>query len=147
MSAAEFIGRLAAVGIFVLENLNHLMNFHREVETLVSPAISPLPVWIATGIHAVTIGLGISGSVTFLYNFRQRTANRDRLGASILCLFMLFITWSWWLRRLGVFVWDVSDPDEKRQRTIHCLKNISILGFLLLIALRNSEQSRKSRKQ
>jgi hypothetical protein len=146
MSAAEFVGRLAAVGIFIIENVSHIMNFHLEVETLVSPATSPLPSWFAVGLHAITVALGLSGSLMFLGNFFWRETARERLGAAILCIFMLLITWSWWLRRFGVFVWDVSDPNEKRQRTIHCLKNISILGFLVLQSISSSKSRNKLHK-
>lgn len=146
MSAAEFVGRLAAVGIFIIENVSHIMNFELEVETLVSPATSPLPSWFAVGLHAITVGLGLSGSLMFLGNFFWRRADRERVGAATLCIFMLLITWSWWLRRFGVFVWDVSDPNEKRQRTIHCLKNISILGFLVLKTISSSKSRNKLHK-
>jgi hypothetical protein len=59
----EFIARLAAVGVFLAENINHVVNFHFEVQTFVLPAISPLPLGFAVAIHFITIFLGLSGAL------------------------------------------------------------------------------------
>ena len=59
----RFATRIAAVGVFLIENINHIANFDSEVESLVKPALCPLPEWIAIGTHALTILLGISGAL------------------------------------------------------------------------------------
>ena len=125
----EVIGRTCAVGIFVVENVNHLLSFEHEVSTFVAPAIRPLPLFVAYAIHGITISLGLFGSIVFLTgNSTLRTA-----ALRILAIFMVLITWSWWFRRFGSFIWDLDNHDEKRMRTIHCLKNLSIFGFIMVL--------------
>ena len=62
-STLDVVSRVSAVGIFVIENLNHFLNFQAEVDTLVIPAITPFPPLIAPIVHASTIFLGLTGSV------------------------------------------------------------------------------------
>jgi type IV secretory pathway TrbD component len=139
MSITGVVSRILAVGIFVGENVNHVVNFEQEVATLVHPALQPLPTEIAMGVHALTICLGIVGSVLLLISERRQV-----VASRILSVFMILITWNWWLRRFGVFVWDVPEVDERRMRTIHCLKNLSIFGFLLMLSRKgNVTRSRK----
>ena len=140
MSVVGVFVRALAVGIFVVENINHLLNFKQEVATLVHPAIQPLSIDIAMGVHALTICLGIVGSVLFIASERMQW-----IAARILSVFMVLITWNWWLRRFGVFVWDVPEADDRRMRTIHCLKNLSIFGFLLMLS-QTDNVSRSSKK-
>ena len=62
-------------------------------------------------------------------------------GTSMMLVFMATITWTWWINRQGVLYWDL-DPvpfwdvkcsAEKRNRTVHILKNISIIGALTML--------------
>ena len=62
-SKIDVIIRVCAVGVFFIENLNHALHFQSEVETLVIPAISPLPASMGQIVHAITVFLGLSGSV------------------------------------------------------------------------------------
>ena len=55
--------RVLAVGIFVIENVNHLFNFSTEVEELVQHAVRPLSISMAYALHALTVTLGLSGSI------------------------------------------------------------------------------------
>ena len=56
-------------------------------------------------------------------------------------VFMATITWTWWINRQGVVYWhldpvpfwDVNCSAEKRNRTVHILKNISIVGALTML--------------
>merc|ERR1719235_21190 len=59
----------------------------------------------------------------------------------MMLVFMGTITWTWWINRQGVPYWEV-DPlpfwdarcsAEKRNRTVHILKNISIVGALTML--------------
>lgn len=128
----ELAARLCAAGIFVLENLNHINGFKDEVDKLVAPALSPLPPSAAYALHAVTIGLGLIGSVAFLSGHRRFSKS----SLQVLAVFMVVITWSWWFRRFGIYIWDVVSDEERRMRTIHCLKNLSIFGFILVLSHR-----------
>jgi len=55
-------------------------------------------------------------------------------------VFMSTITWTWWINRQGVPYWsmdpypfwDVRCSADKRNRTVHILKNISIVGALTI---------------
>lgn len=131
----EIVGKALAAGIFVVENLNHLAGFAGEVKSLVIPAIHPIPAQAAFLLHALTISLGLAGSTAFI--FSDSKSSRFRTGARLLAIFMIIITWNWWFRRFGTFVWQVEDLAERRMRTIHCLKNMSIFGFLLLFSGKN----------
>ena len=55
--------RILAVGIFVIENINHIVNFKGEVNEIVRYAIDPLPLWLAYALHGCTIVLGLTGSI------------------------------------------------------------------------------------
>ena len=56
--------RIIAVGIFVIENINHSLNFESEVNSLVAPALAPIPIFLAYVVHGITVVLGILGSIT-----------------------------------------------------------------------------------
>ena len=63
----DFALRIAAVGIFITENINHASNFYFEVEKIVLPAVHPLPIELAAAIHALTILIGLSGALIVCY--------------------------------------------------------------------------------
>ena len=134
-----FLLRVIAVGIFVIENINHFLNFEDEVTSLVVPAVTEV-VPIAMVVHAVTICLGISGSLIFLFASKRHL----RIATSLLALFMCLITWTWWFRRHGVFVWEVSDIVDRKNRMIHCLKNASLFGFITLAGCHDDAKPIKS---
>lgn len=48
-------------------------------------------------------------------------------------IFMVTITWTWWVNRNGILITDMESGPEKRNRIIHILKNISIFGGLNLV--------------
>ena len=59
----------------------------------------------------------------------------------MMLVFMTTITWTWWINRQGTLYWDL-DPfpfwdvrcsAEKRNRTVHILKNFSIVGALTIL--------------
>ena len=58
----------------------------------------------------------------------------------MMLVFMGTITWTWWINRQGVLYWnldpvpfwDVNCSAEKRNRTVHILKNVSIVGALTI---------------
>jgi uncharacterized membrane protein YphA (DoxX/SURF4 family) len=135
---SDFIVRVLAVGIFAVENHTHLLHFSHEVDTFVTPAISPLP--HASIVHAITIFLGQTGSLLFIASGFRRMHSKARISLSMLITFMVIITWNWWFRRFGKFIWEIEDPAERRNRTIHCLKNLSIFGLLLVVRKAHAAQ-------
>lgn len=155
-SAADWLARLCFVGIFVVENVMHFLHFDTEIEQLVQPAWAPLPQQFAVILHSLHIVLGLLGACFVLVSGLDaagRTALRK--GSRMMMVFMLSITWTWWVNRGGVLFWDldvVGRPNlvaEKRNRLVHILKNISIFGGLNLmqrLAIYDEKQHPATRK-
>ena len=59
----------------------------------------------------------------------------------MMLVFMATITWTWWINRQGTLYWnldphpfwDIRCSPEKRNRTVHILKNVSIVGALTIL--------------
>jgi hypothetical protein len=140
--------RAIAAGIFVFENINHISAFENEVRTIVIPAINPIPPVVGYGIHALTIVLGLVGALMFILSGTSLVPSKfERTSLRMLALFMVLITWTWWLRRSGTFFWDIVDNDERRMRIIHCLKNLSIYGFIVNLIQRGKSTATPKRKK
>eukprot|EP00929_Paragymnodinium_shiwhaense_P086306 TRINITY_DN46824_c0_g1_i1.p1 TRINITY_DN46824_c0_g1~~TRINITY_DN46824_c0_g1_i1.p1 ORF type:complete len:523 (-),score=101.57 TRINITY_DN46824_c0_g1_i1:350-1918(-) len=141
-SPAEMLARFGFVGIFVVENLLHAFYFEIEVDNMVAPALAPLPREVAVCLHVMHIVFGLFGAVFVLVSSFD-TAGRTVLtkGTSMMLVFMCTITWTWWINRQGVPYWkldeypfwDLRCSAEKRNRTVHILKNVSILGALTMV--------------
>lgn len=138
----DVLARVAFVGIFVTENILHSVHFEAEVNGMVAPALAPLPREVAVCLHLMHIILGLFGA-TFVIISGFDTAGRTALtkGTSMMLVFMGTITWTWWINRQGIPYWqldpypfwDVRCSAEKRNRTVHILKNISIIGALVVV--------------
>ncbi|CAE7662377.1 ubiad1, partial [Symbiodinium pilosum] len=152
-SAKDFFARLGFVGIFVTENIMHAIHFEFEVDHMVSPAVAPLPREFAVSLHLVHIIFGLFGAIFVLVSGFD-TAGRTALtkGTSMMLVFMATITWTWWINRQGVVYWhldpvpfwDVNCSAEKRNRTVHILKNISIVGALTMLQQMAKYESKDS---
>lgn len=138
----DVLARLCFVGIFITENVLHALNFELEIDGMVAPALAPLPRDVAVCLHLVHIIFGLFGA-SFVLVSGFDTAGRTALtkGTSMMLVFMSTITWTWWINRQGVPYWNL-DPypfwdarcsAEKRNRTVHILKNISIVGALTMV--------------
>eukprot|EP00408_Alexandrium_pacificum_P066400 CAMPEP_0171178790 /NCGR_PEP_ID=MMETSP0790-20130122/12927_1 /TAXON_ID=2925 /ORGANISM="Alexandrium catenella, Strain OF101" /LENGTH=512 /DNA_ID=CAMNT_0011643711 /DNA_START=69 /DNA_END=1607 /DNA_ORIENTATION=+ len=137
----DVFARLCFVGIFITENMLHSYHFEAEIDGMVAPALAPLPREVGVCLHLVHIIFGLFGAI-FIILSGFDTAGRTALtkGTSMMLVFMGSITWTWWINRQGVLYWDL-DPypfwdarcsAEKRNRTVHILKNISIVGALTM---------------
>jgi hypothetical protein len=100
-SAIDFIARLAFVGVFVVECFAHIIDFRDEVENLVMPAIG-FTLYQALFFHALTISLGLIGSIGFLVGSASNSAVITRMSLNLLLSFLPIITFVWWLKRDGV---------------------------------------------
>jgi len=137
----DFVARFFFVGIFITENLLHAVHFEAEIDGMVAPALAPLPREVAVSLHVVHIVFGMFGAIFVLVSGFD-TAGRTALtkGTSMMLVFMSTITWTWWINRQGIPYWkldeypfwDVRCSAEKRNRTVHILKNISIVGALTI---------------
>lgn len=145
----DFVASLAFVGIFMVENILHAMDFEFEVNNMVVPAVDPLPYELAVSLHMVHMIFGFSGAALVLMSGFHSTCRRALpKGTSLMLAFMVTITWTWWINRQGTLLWDV-DPYwfwdkrcffEKRNRTAHIFKNLSIAGaFYVLQQLAKNE--------
>ena len=81
--------------------------------------------------HIVLGLLGASFVLVSGFDSAGRTALKK--GASMMMIFMVTITWTWWINRNGILITDMESGPEKRNRIIHILKNISIFGGLNLV--------------
>jgi len=140
-TAKDVFARFCFVGIFITENILHSVHFEAEIDAMVAPALAPLPREAAVCLHMVHIVFGLFGAI-FIILSGLDTAGRTALtkGTSMMLVFMGTITWTWWINRQGVLYWnldpypfwDVRCSAEKRNRTVHILKNISIIGALTM---------------
>lgn len=151
----DWVARCCFVGIFVVENVLHFLNFEAEMEQMVAPAVRPLPRQVGVGLHVMHIVLGLLGAGFVLvsgFDSAGRTALRK--GSKLMMIFMITITWTWWLNRGGTFYTSVDTSTaagqaEKRNRLVHVLKNVSIFGALNLVqrlALYDEERAPAERK-
>eukprot|EP00435_Cladocopium_sp_Y103_P010435 s1175_g2.t1 len=141
-AAKDFLARFAFVGIFIVENVLHAIHFEFEVDNMVLPAVAPLPYEFAVSLHLVHIIFGLFGAIFVLVSGFD-TAGRTALtkGTSMMLVFMATITWTWWINRQGTLYWnldphpfwDIRCSPEKRNRTVHILKNFSIVGALTIL--------------
>ncbi|CAJ1440804.1 unnamed protein product [Effrenium voratum] len=139
--AKDLLARFAFVGIFIVENVLHAVHFEFEVDNMVLPAVAPLPREFAVSLHLVHIIFGLFGAVFVLVSGFD-TAGHTALtkGTSMMLVFMGTITWTWWINRQGVLYWHLDEypfwdtrcSADKRNRTVHILKNISIVGALTI---------------
>lgn len=125
----DFSARLAFVGIFFLENVHHMSVFSNEVIGLVSPAVG-MNVFYSSIFHGLSIFLGLIGSVGFILGSITGHATMMSRSISSLLIFLAMITFVWWVRREGVWLWDALDS---KNRQIHLLKNMSIAGGLATV--------------
>lgn len=140
--AKDFLARLFFVGIFVTENVLHATYFELEIDGMVAPALAPLPREVAVCLHLVHIIFGTFGAIFVLVSgFDTAGVTALTKGTSMMIVFMTTITWTWWINRQGVpywsldehYFWEMGCSAEKRNRTVHILKNVSILGALTML--------------
>eukprot|EP00438_Fugacium_kawagutii_P035168 Skav226718 [mRNA] locus=scaffold3813:9812:20038:- [translate_table: standard] len=126
---------------------------------MVLPAVAPLPYEFAVSLHLVHIIFGLFGAAFVLVSGFD-TAGRTALtkGTSMMLVFMATITWTWWINRQGtlywnldpgVAFWDIRCSAEKRNRTVHILKNFSIVGALTILqqlAKYESQETKQTRR-
>mmetsp|Transcript_22012 Transcript_22012/g.48095 ORF Transcript_22012/g.48095 Transcript_22012/m.48095 type:complete len:526 (+) Transcript_22012:119-1696(+) len=135
----DVLARVALVGYFFFEALQHMLFFEEEIQTMVIPALSPLPREAAVALQSTLVIFGLCGSIVFVtsaFDFGGR--NMLTMSTSWMLVYLAAATWVWWINREGVPYWsldaypfwDVRCSAEKRNRTVHILKNLSIMGSL-----------------
>ena len=92
----DFVASLAFVGIFMVENILHAMDFEFEVNNMVVPAVDPLPYEFAVSLHMVHMIFGFPGAALVLMSGTPQSPQRTFYDAS---LHVVAITWTWWINR------------------------------------------------
>lgn len=116
------LGRLCLVATFALSALaNKIPNFSHVVQEMTSAGI-PFPTVALAG----SIGFLLVGSVSVAIGYRAR------FGALLLFLFLVPATYYFHAP------WRAATPDEATQQMIHFLKNVGLMGAMLLITATGS---------
>jgi putative oxidoreductase len=111
------LGRLCLVAIFALSALsNKIPNFGSVAQHMASAGV-PFPTVALAG----AIVFLLAGSVLVAIGYRAR------FGALLLLLFLIPATYYFHAP------WRAATPDETTQQTIHLLKNLGLMGAMLLI--------------
>ncbi len=111
------LGRLCLVAIFALSALsNKIPNFTHVAQDMASAGV-PFPTIALAG----AIGFLLAGSVSVALGYRAR------FGALLLLLFLIPATYYFHAP------WKAATPAEATQQMIHFLKNLGLMGAMLLI--------------
>ena len=111
------LGRLCLVAIFALSALsNKIPNFANVAQGMASAGV-PFPTVALAG----AIVFLLVGSVSVAIGYRAR------FGALLLLLFLIPATYYFHAP------WRAATPDETTQQMIHLLKNLGLMGAMLLI--------------
>ena len=115
---AFLIGRIIAGGFFLMNGINHFAKLNMMTGYAKSKG-TPAPA-LAVGVTGVLLLLG---GASFLLGFHPT------IGAGLLVIFILGVTFS-----IHNF-WTVQDPMAKMGEMTHFLKNMALLGLLLMTLL------------
>jgi putative oxidoreductase len=111
------LGRLCLVAIFALSAIsNKIPNFSAVAQGMESAGV-PFPT------------IALAGAIVFLLvgSVLVAIGYRARFGALLLFLFLVPATYYFHAP------WTAATPDETTQQTIHLLKNLGLMGAMLLI--------------
>ena len=115
--ALAVLGRLMLSAIFVLSALgNKIPNFNAVAETMGKVGM-PYPQVMLVG----AIVFLIAGSLSIIVGYKAR------IGAGLLLIFLVLATY--YFHRF----WDITDPKDKQDQMIQFLKNLGLMGAMVLI--------------
>ncbi len=116
MEAVFWIGRILFGGYFLLNGLNHLFKLNQMASYAAAKKV-PVPklAVIVTGLMLLAGGLAV---LTGLY---------VTIGLWLLVIFLVFVTP--WMHNF----WTVQDPMQRMGEQVNFLKNIGLLGAVLLL--------------
>ncbi len=111
------LGRLMVSTIFLLSAVgNKIPNFNKVAETMGDVGI-PYPKVMLVG----AIIFLIAGSLSIILGYQAR------IGATLLLVFLVLATYFFHN------FWDISDPKVKQEQMIQFLKNLGLMGAMLLL--------------
>lgn len=114
----SIIGRVALSAIFLLSAYGKITNWHGTEQYMVGkmpPALVPF-------LLAISFVLELGGALLLLSGFKPR------IGAVMLIIFLLPVT-------LIMHNFWAADPASKQMQTMNFIKNMAIVGGLLLFAV------------
>ena len=113
----NFLGRVFLALIFLMGALgNKIPEFSSEVERMAKEGV-PIPSFMLAG----GIVFLIAGSISLILGYKAR------IGATQLLIFLILATFYFH------DFWTFSDPLQKRMQMIHFMKNLSIMGGMLIV--------------
>ncbi|SHK56646.1 DoxX family membrane protein [Rhodothermus profundi] len=116
MEIVFWLGRILFGGFFAINGLNHLLKVNQLAPYAASKKVpAPRVAVIATGLLLLAGGLAV---LTGLY---------VRIGLWLLVLFLVLVTP--WMHNF----WTVQDPMQRMGEQVNFLKNIGLLGAVLLL--------------
>lgn len=112
------LGRLALCAIFLTSAVaNKILNFSGTAQYMASKGM-PLPELMLVG----AIVFLIAGSLSLILGYHAR------VGAVLLLVFLLLATWYFH------DFWNLDDPAQARSQQIQFMKNLALMGAMLIIA-------------
>lgn len=113
---ATVLGRLMLAAIFLLSAAGKLSNFHGTAGMMASKGISA-----ATILLVGAIAFELAGGLSLVLGYRAR------IGAALLLVFLVLATYYFH------DFWKVADPKDQQDQMIQFLKNLAIMGAMVLI--------------
>lgn len=111
------LGRVALAAIFLMSTLgNKIPNFNSVAQYMASEGV-PAPRVMLVG----AIVFLIVGSLSIIVGYKAR------IGAALVLVFLVLATYYFH------DFWTLSDPKAQQEQMIHFLKNLSMMGAMLLI--------------
>lgn len=118
--ALNMIGRLFLIMIFLMSAVgNKIPNFGNTAEYMASEGV-PAPMFLLAG----AIIFLLAGSLSILIGWKAR------IGASLLLVFLILATY--WFHDF----WTFEDPQARQMQTIAFMKNLALMGAMLMIIAR-----------
>lgn len=118
----NMIGRFFLIVIFLMSAVgNKIPNFGSTVSYMESEGV-PMPALLLAG----AIVFLIAGSISILIGYRAR------IGATLLLVFLLLATY--WFHDF----WTFEDAQAKQMQTIAFMKNLALMGAMIMIIARGA---------
>jgi putative oxidoreductase len=111
------VGRLMLSAIFLLAAVGNKIPHFNDVADVMAKVGIPAPRFMLVG----AIAFLIAGSLSVILGYKSR------IGASLLLIFLILATY--YFHRF----WESSDPKQQQDQMIEFLKNLGLMGAMLLI--------------
>ena len=110
------IGRLMLAAIFLLSSVGKLTNFNGTAGMMADKGIPAAQIMLVGA-----IAFEIAGGLSIVLGYKPR------IGAILLLVFLVLATYFFH------DFWKIADPKEKQEQMVQFLKNLAIMGAMVLI--------------